>query len=106
MKIGNAFSANMLEPGFGRCSVQFAEISLAEAKESLASGVDSAVGHADTAAIFSTELGVSVPPNRATVSLKSGDALLLGQYTGPRLPEGTTTLPDGARIRWIRVTVA
>jgi hypothetical protein len=43
--------------------------------------------------------------NRANVSLAAGDRVLVGQYSGPRLPEGTTTLPEGATIKWLVVTV-
>ena len=65
----------------------------------------SAVGHADTAAVFAHVLGVPVACNRATVALKDGDVALVGQYSGPRLPEGATTLPEGATIKWVVVGV-
>ena len=99
----NAFSANMLS-SFS-CAVVFREITLAEARE-MARGRISAVGHADTAAVFSAQLGGTVPMNRATVSLEVGDVALLGQYSGPRLPEGATSLPEGATIRWMEVRVS
>ena len=60
----------------------------------------SAVGHADTAAVLSTVLGVDVPMNRTTLQMEHGVALLVGQYKGPRLPEGATALPEGATIEW------
>ena len=63
------------------------------------------VGHADTAAVFSSVLGVEIPCNRATVALKEGDVALVGQYSGPRLPEGATALPEGAAIKWVVVGV-
>ena len=66
---------------------------------------ESAVGHADTAALFSTLLGVEVPAHRASVTLDEDTELLVGQYVGPRLPEGATTLPEGAAVRWLLVTV-
>jgi hypothetical protein len=62
--------------------------------------VESIVGHADTAAIFSTILNHPVAHNRATIKLGPGDLLLVGQYVGPRLPEGATELPEGATIEW------
>jgi hypothetical protein len=31
--------------------------------------------------------------------------MLVAQYTGPRLPEGATTLPPGAKIRFILVLI-
>jgi len=66
----------------------------------------SAVGHVETAAVFSGQLGMPVCFNRATVSLKPGDIAVVGQYKGPRLPEGATTLPEGAKIDWMAVMVS
>lgn len=67
----------------------------------------SAVGHADTSALFSSLLGRDVPENRVSLAadlLHSGEHLLLaGLYSGPRLPEGSTTLPEGACIKWALV---
>ena len=63
----------------------------------------SAVGHADVAAIYSAALGIDIPVNRVSVKLEPRDELLVGQYVGPRLPEGATALPDGATIEWWRV---
>lgn len=60
----------------------------------------SAVGHADTARIFSEILGREITPNRVSVTLGYGVDALIGQYVGPRLPEGATELPEGARIEW------
>jgi hypothetical protein len=62
--------------------------------------VRSVVGHADTAAVFSSVLGRVVAHNRETVKLAPDDILLVGQYIGPRLPEGATALPEGATIEW------
>lgn len=62
--------------------------------------VVSIVGHADTAAILTKQLGMDVPFNRQSVRLEAGDMLLVGQYVGPRLPEGAKELPEGADIEW------
>ena len=53
-----------------------------------------AIGHEDLARI------IDVPCNRISVNAKYGDKFLVAQYIGPRLSEGSTTLPDGASIRW------
>ena len=103
MKILNAFSLNMLKSL--DASIISEEISLDKAKGLAKAGVESAVGHADTAAVFGSQLGVPVPANRTTVSLETGDTVLIGQYQGPRLSEGATTLPEGATIKWCLVTV-
>ena len=101
MFILNAFSLNMI---VGDADVSIREVSRTMAA-SLAAHCPSAVGHADTAAVFSNVLGVTVPCNRATVALKDGDLALVGQYSGPRLPEGATSLPEGAAIKWLVVRV-
>ena len=101
MYLLNAFSLNMLA---GNADVHVREVSLDTARN-LAKVCTSAVGHADTAAVFSSVLGVAVPCNRATVALKDGDAALVGQYSGPRLPEGAVSLPEGAAIKWLVVGV-
>ena len=98
----NAFSLNMIS-GFPS-TVTVEEVSVEKACVE-AAGAASGVGHPDTAAVFSSILGTPVPMNRATVSLVSGDRVLVGQYSGPRMPEGTTTLPEGATIKWLVVTV-
>ena len=109
MKVLNAFSLNMIDDrvlnaGPFSCSVR--AVSLDEAKVYLGGGeVESCVGHADTAEVFSSQLGVPVPFNRTNVSLKYGDVALVGQYRGPRLPEGCKTLPEGATIVWLMVRV-
>jgi len=62
------------------------------------------VGHANTAAILTNMLGVEVTMNRGDVTLNVGDELIVAQYKGPRLPEGATSLPEGARIDFLLVT--
>ena len=101
MFILNAFSLNMLG---GNADIVVREITQVTAA-SLAATCTSAVGHSDTAAVFSNVLGVEIPCNRATVALKEGDVALVGQYSGPRLPEGATSLPEGATIKWLVVAV-
>jgi hypothetical protein len=119
MYILNAFSASMLDltpaptgdkiGDFIRAAcpviVTFKVITVEQARAMLMNGFVSAVGHADTALLFSNTLGVDVRPNRISVSFTEGEQALLGQYSGPRLPEGASVLPEGAKITWIRVEV-
>lgn len=77
----------------GDCTVDFQQV------DSLPAGLTSAIGHADTAAV----LGVAM--NRINVSLKKGDVAYVAQLQGGRLPEGTTTLPDGFSFKFWRLTV-
>lgn len=62
---------------------------------------ESAVGHGSTANLFSNQLGIPVPMNRVSVKLDHPDLrAIIGQYSGPRLEEGATELPEGASIEW------
>ena len=100
--VTNAFSINMIN---GASSVDFTPISVEEASHLLNNGFTSGVGHPDTAVVISSILGKEVVPNRVNVQLAQGDLLIVAQYTGPRLPEGATTLPEGAMIKFWRVEV-
>ena len=96
MILSNAFSINMLSSS---ASYKFSQVSLDDARELVATTRwVSAVGHADTATLFSGLLGQHVRCNRTTVS--DPTRMLIGQYSGPRLPEACSTLPDGATITW------
>lgn len=86
-------------------NVSFEEIGVAAAAGFVRKGAVSSVGHADTARVFSEELGVEVPAQRSTIALEKGDQLVIGSYKGPRLPEGATQLPEGATIVWLLATV-
>lgn len=113
MVLLNAFSANMLADF--PVTVTFTEITATEARAALmcaaeadgeADCIRSAVGHADTAAVFESVLNTPVPCRRETVLLRPGDSAIVGQYHGARLPEGATLLPQGATIKWLVVEVS
>lgn len=87
----NAFSLQMLETF--PCEVKFTEV------ESLPEGLVSAVGHADTAAVL------GVPMNRISVKLSKGDTAYIAQLVGGRLPEGSTTLPEGFAFKFLKAEI-
>jgi hypothetical protein len=68
----------------------------------------SAIGHVDTAKIVSTILNdvwsdglkCDIPVARKSIKCGRYDTLIVAQYSGPRLPEGATTLPEGACINF------
>ena len=86
----NAFSLQMLE---GDATVKFTEV------DKLPEGLTSAIGHQDTARV----LGVKM--NRINVTLRKGDTAFVAQLQGGRLPEGSTTLPEGFSFKFIKVEV-
>ena len=106
--VANAFSLNMLSLEVGVTDLQICPASPDVIRQEIeeAGGFASVVGHADTAAVFSSLLGLDVPCNRATFTLEEGTTLFVGQYKGPRLPEGATTLPEGAKVEWAMVVIA
>ena len=106
--ISNAFSLNMLDLEVGITDLQICPASPDVIRQEVEEegGFTSVVGHADTAAVFSSLLGLDVPCNRATFQLEEGVTLFVGQYKGPRLPEGATTLPEGAKVEWAMVLIA
>lgn len=66
----------------------------------------SAIGHADTAVVISNLLGREVPAARISVpTMKVGETHIVAAYQGPRLPEGSTMLPDGATINFYQMTM-
>lgn len=100
--LSNAFSANM---------INVEDFSLVRFKrikpEEIPCDVTSAIGHVDTAAVVSSILGFEVRPQRIDVHLTCcKDTLYLAQYRGPRLPEGCTTLPEGATLEFYEVSVS
>ena len=87
----NAFSLQMLQDF--PATVRFEEV------EKLPEGLESAIGHQDTANV----LGVQC--NRVNVTLKKGDIAFVAQLQGGRLPEGSTALPEGFSFKFLKVIV-
>lgn len=93
--VANAFSLGMVS------SADLPNVRFAPIQRPVLDGLQwtSAVGHADTAALL------GVPMARITVSLRPSDVLYVAQLQGPRLPEGTTVLPEGSSFAWVSVTL-
>ena len=87
----NAFSLQMVTEF--PCTVSIEEVN------QLPEGLESAIGHQDTANVL------GVPMNRVNVSLSKGDVAFVAQLQGGRLPEGSTTLPEGFSLKFFKVTV-
>ena len=91
--IANAFSLGMVPREL------LGRVRLTPCNPPALDGLESCVGHADTAAV----LGVAM--RRVSVTLQAGDVLYVAQLAGGRLPEGTTVLPDGFSFSWVEVTI-
>lgn len=101
--VGNAFSLQMLVDS-DDCTVRVRRLTADEVRVALDGLLwQSCVGNADTAAVFSSVLGLYVPCNRVNVTLWPNDLLIVGQLTGGRLPEGATSLHENFGIVWKRV---
>lgn len=110
----NAFSINMLKKE--ECHFRFfplTDMDMGVLAERLAEATQegtlvNAIGHPDTDRIVRStlgEVGTSLPPaQRISVTVGRNTVLFVAQYSGPRLPEGATVLPEGARIDWWQVT--
>lgn len=92
--VSNAFSLGMVPRGL------LGTVRMTPCDPPHLQGIESCVGHADTAA------ALGVPMRRVSVTLQAGDVLYVAQLRGGRLPEGTTTLPEGFGFDWVRVEVA
>lgn len=97
----NAFSLNMLANL--NATVKTEELSVAQVKEELEKGFQSGMGHSTE--LISALLGMEIPMNRSTNKIEDGQSILVAQYVGPRLPEGAIMLPEGATLKFIKVTV-
>jgi len=100
--LSNAFSLQMLG-NRESTTIKVVEIPRNFVSAQLAKGFVSAVGHADTAAVLSSTLGVDVEMNRVNVTLTETTELYVAQVTGGRLPEGCITLPEGVTIKYYLV---
>lgn len=65
----------------------------------------SAIGHENMSIMLTDVLERHIALNRISVYLEKSDRCIIAQYNGPRLPEGATTLPDNASIKWLLVTI-
>ena len=98
--LGNAFSLQMLDLSQGQ-TVKVTPV----APVDVPADATSVIGHQDMAVIVGSILGRPVAFNRVTSKLQKGDVLYVAQYVGGRLPEGATTLPAGADIKFLRVDI-
>ena len=110
MYIANAFSINML--AYYSAIVKVEPISIQEVGFWLAAEhVESAVGHESTVAVINAALEAAgydectIECKRSTIQVGPSEKVIVAQYKGPRLEEGTKVLPEGATLEWYMVKV-
>ena len=97
--LSNAFSLQMVKDF--PTTVKVEEVSPSNIPEEAVS----CIGHIDTASVVGNILKRDVPVNRVNVTLERGDELFVAQLTGGRLPEGSTTLPEGFKLKFLKVCI-
>lgn len=103
--LANAFSLQMLDLTQA-CNIKVTPMCDIDAIEFLSiNGWTSAIGHEDTAKVVENYINLYVPFNRINISLKKGDILIVAQLIGGRLPEGSTTLPENFKLKFIKVEI-
>jgi len=92
--LGNAFSLQMLRDYPATLKIE--EVTR---EEVFGSNFISVIGHPDTAKVLGVEY------NRVSITLGKGDILYVAQLMGGRLPEGSTTLPEGFSFKFLKVEI-
>lgn len=101
--LANAFSIQMMLNAVDKEHPALVKISEVDASEIANADFKSAIGHQDTANVLSSVLGKPVQMNRVSIQLEHGVPLYVAQLCGGRLPERTTTLPEGFFFRFFKV---
>jgi len=108
IKLLNVFTFSMVENFPVNVLAETVHVDVAK-KFIIEDGFESFVGHEAAAKMYSAILGVEVPMNRVSTRLKGGDRAIIGQYMGPRLPEGKVLSLEemqAAPMKWLHVEVS
>lgn len=103
--LANAFSIQMIEDLTSLTNLCVRPIGSGAVKVALKNGATSCIGHADLATVLTDTLDQEVAVNRCNISLTPEDTLYVAQLVGGRLPEGSTSLPEGFEIQFFIVTL-
>lgn len=106
IKVFNSVSIQMTPNECAEFTWKGQKISTEQAAQFARDGVESYIGHADTAQVLTNILGTEIPFRRAFGTLSSGESALIAQVMGGRLPEGATTLPEGVSLQFWLVTAS
>lgn len=108
MYICNAFSLNMISQDVSTAYLRVRRVSQETARRRLTdAGFVSAVGHEGTAQVLSQRLGMDIPAQRISITLREGQSVIVAQIAG-RLPEGTVLSAEqvaGLSVAYYEVTV-
>lgn len=101
--LANAFSLNML-PSNNEGKLSIREIEMIDARCIIDGRFTSFIGHQSTASLLSYMFNEDIEVNRSSFEFTLAfDRLLVAQYSGPRLEEGATTLPENANFRFFDI---
>ncbi|WP_315069280.1 STIV orfB116 family protein [uncultured Clostridium sp.] len=104
--LSNVFSVQMLDLEAKR-NLVITPLTLDEAKrELIIEPYKSVINHQETVNVLSELVGFKIQLNNEPIKLRPIDTLIVGQVIGNlNLPEGCTTLPEGAEIQFLKVQV-
>lgn len=99
----NAFSPNML--GQSRMTLEFSPITLSEIVHLMEGrAFQSYMGQLNIARIFSDYVNQEVRVNRRPYRIHNNDTVIQVQYLGPFMEEEETSLPEGGRFQYWKIT--
>lgn len=99
--LSNAFSLQMVNTNAELVRINIEPVSI----NSIPTDIISAIGHEDTASVLSTMLCMDIKCNRINITLDFETVLYVAQLIGGRLPEGSTTLPEGFEFKFLKVSI-
>jgi hypothetical protein len=113
--LANAFSLNMVEMSYQK-DIRITEVAADMVAIEFCHQYEekiNCIGHADTDTIVRGMLIKAYPSceknlplgERKTIVLDESATMYVAQYSGPRLPEGATQLPEGADIKFYAVQI-
>ena len=100
----NSFSLNMIN--VQETKIEITEITIDQVKDFMRNNKSvSYIGHKDFAEILTKLTDFNIPMNRSNFCFGEINKALVFHYSGPRLEEGTTVLPENATIKFFHVKV-
>lgn len=107
IKLSNVFSPTMVDGD--KFTIHFEKLYAQEAYEHLLdNGFVSTISSREITLLFSDLLGIKIDPaEKQTILMSSGDQMILGLYSGPKLfiKNGKIIYPNQYRLNWYLITI-